>query len=133
MPHLAFQPGELADLVTTQTIAKYQITPRKVAGFLIFDSQFPRSIRHCIATAQICLHRINGSPTGSASNDAEKMLGRLKADIEYTDIDEVVDQGLHEYLDRLQTRLNQVDGAIGTTFFNLKPSIENGTQEQSQA
>ena len=73
------------------------------------------------------------SPTGSASNDAEKMLGRLKADIEYTDIDEVVDHGLHEYLDRLQTRLNQVDGAIGTTFFNLKPLIENATQEQSQA
>ena len=111
----------------------HHITPRKVAGFLIFDSQFPRSIRHCIAKAQICLHRINGSPTGSASNVAEKMLGRLKADIEYTDIDEVVDHGLHEYLDRLQTRLNQVDGAIGTTFFNLKPLIENATQEQSQA
>ena len=111
----------------------HHITPRKVAGFLIFDSQFPRSIRHCIAKAQICLHRINGSPTGSASNVAEKRLGRLKADIEYTDIDEVVDHGLHEYLDRLQTRLNQVDGAIGTTFFNLKPLIENATQEQSQA
>ena len=111
----------------------HHITPRKVAGFLIFDSQFPRSIRHCIAKAQICLHRINGSPTGSAGNVAEKMLGRLKADIEYTDIDEVVDHGLHEYLDRLQTRLNQVDGAIGTTFFNLKPLIENATQEQSQA
>jgi uncharacterized alpha-E superfamily protein len=111
----------------------HHITPRKVAGFLIFDSQFPRSIRHCIAKAQICLHRISGSPTGSARNDVEKMLGRLKADIEYTDIDEVVDHGLHEYLDRLQTRLNQVDGAIGTTFFNLKPLIENATQEQSQA
>jgi uncharacterized alpha-E superfamily protein len=30
--------------------------------------------------------------------------------------------GMHEYLDGLQTRLNQVDGAIGTTFFNLESS-----------
>jgi len=100
----------------------HHITPRKVASFLIFDYQFPRSIRHCIAKAQICLHRITGSPPGSANNAAEKRLGRLTADLEYTDIDEVIDNGLHEYMDSLQTRLNQVDAAIGVTFFNIKPS-----------
>jgi len=111
----------------------HHITPRKVAGFLIFDSQFPRSIRHCISKAQVCLHRITGSPLGSATNAAEKRLGRLKADLEYTDIDEVIDDGMHEYLDGLQTRLNQVDGAIGTSFFNLKPMIEPLKNEQYQA
>ena len=108
----------------------HHITPRNVAHFLIFDNQFPRSIRHCISKAQICLHRITGSPQGSASNLAEKRLGRLKADLEYTDIDEVVDHGMHEYLDGLQTRLNQVDRAIGGTFFNLNPLIESSTNEQ---
>jgi uncharacterized alpha-E superfamily protein len=108
----------------------HHITPRKVANFLIFDSQFPRSIRHCITKAQVCLHRITGSPAGSASSGAEKRLGRLTADLEYTDIDEVIDNGLHEYMDSLQTRLNQVDAAIGTTFFNLKPSVEASQTEQ---
>ena len=108
----------------------HHITPRKVAGFLIFDNQFPRSIRHCISKAQICLHRITGSPPGSANTTAEKRLGRLKADLEYTDIDEVIDHGMHEYLDGLQIRLNQVDEAIGNTFFNLKPLIGASTNEQ---
>jgi uncharacterized alpha-E superfamily protein len=108
----------------------HQITPRKVAGFLIFDNQFPRSIRHCISKAQICLHRITGSPPGSANSTAEKRLGRLKADLEYIDIDEVIDHGMHEYLDGLQIRLNQVDEAIGTTFFNLKPMIDASSNEQ---
>ncbi len=108
----------------------HQITPRKVAGFLIFDNQFPRSIRHCISKAQVCLHRITGSPPGSANSTAEKRLGRLKADLEYTDIDEVLDHGMHEYLDGLQIRLNQVDEAIGTTFFNLNPMIEASSNEQ---
>ena len=108
----------------------HQITPRKVAGFLIFDNQFPRSIRHCISKAQICLHRITGSPPGSANSTAEKRLGRLKADLEYTDIDEVLDHGMHEYLDGLQIRLNLVDEAIGTSFFNLNPMIEASSKEQ---
>jgi uncharacterized alpha-E superfamily protein len=108
----------------------HQITPRSVADFLIFDSQFPRSIRHCISKAQICLHRITDSPPGSARNLAEKRLGRLKADLDYTDIDEVIENGMHETMDRLQTRLNEVDEAIGTTFFNLKPMIDAATAEQ---
>ena len=108
----------------------HQITPRSVAAFLIFDSQFPRSIRHCVAKAKVCLQRINGSSSGSPQNAAEKQLGRLEADLTYTDIDEVVDQGMHEYLDSLQTRLNIVDGAIGTTFFNIKPQAESDSQEQ---
>lgn len=106
------------------------ITPRMVASFLIFDSHFPRSIRHCVNKARICLERImNGSANGVV-NPAEKLLGRLKADLEYTDIDDVVKEGMHEYLDNLQTRLNQVDMAVGTAFFNLKPSVETATSQQ---
>jgi len=100
------------------------ITPNEVADFLIFDTQFPRSIRHCINKANICLHRITGTPSGAAVNLVEKKLGRIQADIEYTDINEVIDIGLHEYLDRLQSKLNDVGEAIGTTFFNLKPIAE---------
>jgi len=111
----------------------HRITPHKVASFLIFDSQFPRSIRHCISKADICLHRIAGSPEGSASNLAEKKLGRLKADLEYTDIDEVVKSGMHEYLDGLQSRINQIDEVIGTTFFNLRPLIDVSTNDQQQS
>ena len=110
--------------------AHHRITPRNVADFLIFDSQFPRSIRHCVAKAQICLHRISGSPPGSAQNAAEKRLGRLASDLAYTDVDEVVAHGMHEYMDGLQSRLNEVDEAIGTTFFNLQTLIEAATQEQ---
>ncbi len=113
------------------------ITPRMVASFLIFDKDFPRSIRHCINKAQVSLHRImndtsngnNGGGTG-VSNTAEKVLGRLTADLAYTDIEDVVNKGMHEYLDDLQTRLNQVDAAIGTTFFNAKHLSEGESDEQ---
>ncbi len=108
----------------------HQITPRKVASFLIFDNQFPRSIRHCVSKAQIYLHRITGSPPGSANSASEIRLGRLKADLEYANINDVLDQGMHEYLDSLQIRLNQVDEAIGNTFFNIKPINDASSNEQ---
>jgi hypothetical protein len=37
---------------------------------------------------------------------------------------------MHEYLDRLQTRINQIDGAIGTTFFNIKHLFEHSSGQQ---
>ena len=108
----------------------HHIIPRNVANFLIFDKQFPRSIYHCISKAQIYLHRITGSPHGAVTNSAEKQLGRLMADLEYTDIDEVIDAGLHEFLANLQNRLNTLGGTIGTTFFNIPPQVQSTTTEQ---
>ncbi len=108
----------------------HQITPRSVADFLIFDRHFPRSIRHCVSKSKICLQRISGAGNRSGRNVAEKQLGRLEADLAYGDIDEVIEGGMHEYLDSLQTRLNRIDTAIGTTFFNTKPISETAVNEQ---
>ncbi|HKJ65009.1 MAG TPA: alpha-E domain-containing protein [Desulfopila sp.] len=108
----------------------HNITPHKVANFLIFDNQFPRSIKHCINKANICLHRITGTPRGAAMNPVEKRLGRIMADLEFTDIQDVIDTGMHEYLDNLQNRINEVGAAIGTSFFNIVPERTTAKQEQ---
>jgi len=108
----------------------HQITPRNVADFLIFDRHFPRSIRHCVSKSKICLQRINGGGDGASRNAAEKQVGRLEADLAYGDIDEVIARGMHEYLDSLQIRLNRIDAAIGTTYFNIKPAVEAVSAEQ---
>jgi len=108
----------------------HRITPKHVADFLIFDAEFPRSIRHCVATAFDSLHRITGSPYGSALNRAEKCLGRLMADMNYADIEDVMELGMHEYLDSLQVRMNEVGQEISSTFFKLTPAVTNGLSQQ---
>lgn len=99
----------------------HRITPKQVADFLIFDAEFPRSIRHCVANAHDSLHRITGSPYGSAANRAEKCLGRLMADLNYSDIEDVITTGMHEYLDSMQIRFNEVGQEISSTFFRMTP------------
>ena len=100
----------------------HRITPTQVADFLIFDGEFPRSIRYAVAMAYSSLHKITGSPYGSGRGRPEKCLGRLLADLNYSDIQEVMDMGMHEYLDSLQVRLNDIGQEINTALFRLMPA-----------
>lgn len=103
----------------------HRITPKSVAQFLILDDLFPRSMRHCVIKAEESLHKITGrTPAGNFSNPAEKSLGRLRADLDFSDIEEIFLRGLHEFLDQFQNRLNQTDQAVSDSFFKLKPSMK---------
>jgi uncharacterized alpha-E superfamily protein len=98
-----------------------RIDPDKIVDFLVLDPNFPRAIHCCLKAAEISMRSITGSPRGSFSNRAEQALGKLLAEIDYVTVEEILTVGLHEYLDALQTRLNQVGNAIFETFFALRP------------
>ncbi len=98
-----------------------RIDPEKIVEFLVLDQQFPRAIHRCLITAEISMRNITGSPRGSFTNRADQALGKLLADMDYVTMEEILSQGLHEYLDATQTRLNSVGSAIANTFFALRP------------
>lgn len=99
---------------------KYKrIDPVDVIEFLVLDQEFPRSIHFCVSTAEESLHKITGTQRGSHRNPAEQYLGRLRSDLDYITIREIMNNGLHEYLDNFQTRLNQSGDKIFSTFFNV--------------
>jgi uncharacterized alpha-E superfamily protein len=94
-----------------------RIRPRPVVDFLLFDPIFSRSVRFCLVRAERSLHAISGSAEGAYVNEAEKLLGRLRSQIEFTSVDEVFQRGLHEFVDDLQDQLNDVGAAIRKSFF----------------
>ncbi len=98
----------------------HRITPRQVTGFLIFNREFPRAIHYCLIKAEDSLHTITGSPAGTFQNPAERKLGKLRAELDYSDVDDVFEKGLHEYLDGIQVRFNEIGQAVFDTFFNLR-------------
>jgi uncharacterized alpha-E superfamily protein len=98
-----------------------RIAPDRVADFLLLDREFPRSVHYCVVKAEESLHAITGSLTGTFRNAAEQRLGRLRSELDYTSIQEILASGLHEFLDGLQARLNSVGDAIAETFFALRP------------
>lgn len=106
----------------------HRISPENVTEFLILDRDFPRSILYCIIRAEQSLHAITGSPIGTFQNEAERMLGRVHAELNYAMIDEIILDGLHEYLDNFQNDLNLVDDSIADTFFSMRPVAQTQTQ-----
>jgi uncharacterized alpha-E superfamily protein len=102
---------------------KYQhrIMPTQVAEFLILDRQFPRSIHFCLGQAEKCLHQITGTPIGTWCNTAERALGRLCSQLGYLTIEDIIEIGLHEFLNQLQAEINGVGDKIAGTFFVVAP------------
>lgn len=97
-----------------------------VTEFLILDAYFPRSVRNCLRRANNSLHSITRTPPGTYGNEAERRLGRLVADLDYTAIGEVLGEGLHEFLDDTQVRLNGVGEALQDTFFSPRQHSHSG-------
>ncbi len=99
----------------------HRITPGHVVQFLIFDLEFPRAIAYCLKKAEESLHGISGTNPGTFGNPAERRLGRLGADLHFTDAETVVYSGVHEFLDHFQLKLNEVGDAVFETFFAMRP------------
>jgi uncharacterized alpha-E superfamily protein len=99
-----------------------RIAPAKVADFLLLDRQFPRSVRYSLIAAEESLHAIAGTPVGTFTNRAEQLLGRLRSELDYTHVSDVIAAGLHEFIDELQVKLNDVGTAIHAIFFAAEPA-----------
>jgi uncharacterized alpha-E superfamily protein len=102
-----------------------RITPRDIVDFLVLDREFPRAIRHCLRGAHESLHAITGTPMGSCVYPAERSLAPLRAELDYTSVERIISQGLHEYLDALQVRMNTIDDNLALDFFAGEPATQS--------
>jgi uncharacterized alpha-E superfamily protein len=113
-----------------------RITPKGVVDYLLLHRCFPRAIHHCLICARESLHSISGSAVGSNSNPVETLLGQLCSELSVATVDQVIAFGLHEYIDALQQKMNQIGTEIHETFFARKaapvPATFLTAQFQSQ-
>jgi len=100
------------------------ITPDHVIELLILDRRFPRSIFFCINEAFQSLREVSGNRTSYAYNLAEKGLGSMRMQLEYTDLQEIIREGVHEYLDKVQVDVINVSDAIFATFFSPTAALQ---------
>ena len=108
---------------------RYQgtLTLRNVADFLLFSRDFPRSLRFAIARIDSLLHEISGVPSGNFSNEAERLTGSALAQLNFSGIDNLLEDGLHQSIDQLQRRLIEVGQSIFETYVLLPFEIKNAS------
>jgi len=98
-----------------------RLSPRDIVDFLVMDREFPRSIHYCIRNADESLHAITGTPMGAFSWSSERLTGLLRAELDFTSVDQIIREGLHDYLDVLQLKMNAIDRGVAENFCVWRP------------
>ena len=60
---------------------------------------------------------MSGHVAGIFRHPVERSFGELCSELAYAKVESIITAGLHEYLDRLQTRLNGLGNGISDAFF----------------
>ena len=88
------------------------IQPEKVAELLILRKNMPRSMYSCVARLMNALERVANDPGGHTMRQG----GRLRAELQYARIEEILEEGLHAYLIQFLKRINALGGSISSDF-----------------
>lgn len=92
------------------------ITPVKVAELLILRADMPRSLAGCVNEVVNNLSMVVNDHSAETMRQAAK----LKADLQFACIDEILSSGLHAFLTQFLDRINELAGRISNDF--LVPS-----------
>jgi len=88
------------------------IRPEKVAELLILRRDMPRSLLSCMDEVFANLRRV----ANEQSNDTVRRAGRLRADLRFGRIDEILATGLHAFLTQFLERVNTLGAGISRDF-----------------
>jgi uncharacterized alpha-E superfamily protein len=110
-----------------------RLTPKSVAQFLLFDASFPRSVLLCVRQAEWFTGQLQARFGLRGGHAAAERLEELRGGIEERTVDQVVDSGLHEFLDWVQRQLIAATAALADGFFHPALPGAAGGQGQAQA
>jgi uncharacterized alpha-E superfamily protein len=98
-----------------------ELTPWRVAAFLLFNPTFPRSVMLCVKEVDGCVTGMKSRYNLRAGNDVAEGLDQLRSILETQSIEQVLATGLHEFIDFIQRYLMAVTERLGAAFFGHPP------------
>jgi uncharacterized alpha-E superfamily protein len=107
-------------------------TPARVAGFMLLNNAFPRSVHHCVREVGRLLGEVKSHHGLRDGNDAAEELDRLQAVLGTFEISAILRSGLHEFLDSIQRQLMAVTRELSIAFFGYTPEAQQAQTASSQ-
>ncbi|MDB5454360.1 MAG: hypothetical protein JWO33_2938 [Caulobacteraceae bacterium] len=92
------------------------IQPRHILEFLLFDEEFPRSIRFATARIEEHLTQLTRRAESTGRAAPERLAGRLSARLEFADPEEVLARGAADILGSVVAECASIHEAIYATF-----------------
>jgi uncharacterized alpha-E superfamily protein len=93
-----------------------EIEPRFILDFLLFDEDFPRSVRFATAKIEEHMSEIASHVAFAGRARPERLAGRLKARLEFTDLEELETTGAGGLLTSVLADCSNIHEAIYQTF-----------------
>jgi uncharacterized alpha-E superfamily protein len=93
-----------------------ELQPRLLMQFLLFDEEFPRSIRFCAAQVQAHLRRSSRHAEVLEGASPERLAGRLSARLEFAEFEEVAQTGASAYLATIVQECARIHEAVYECF-----------------
>jgi len=90
------------------------LRPLDVGEFVIFERDFPRSVRFCVDRMQNALDKFKSGPPDSASRAA---VAGLVERLEHASAEQVFQQGLHEFLEEFLEEIATLNAALHADYF----------------
>ena len=94
-----------------------RLSPAAVAGFLLFSDSFPRSVTHCVRQVAYMLTQLRSRYRLSGGIAAEDKLDEMRAVLSDLTMERIIENGLHEFLDWVQSRLSAISADLRDGFF----------------
>lgn len=107
--------------------------PDSIAEFLLLNAESPRSVRFAAAMMQVALQSIAKATNTRTPGRAERVVGRLRAGLDYDQIDEIMNGDLHAYLDNIQRQCAQIHSAIYQSYISYPIEVAITARGAEQA
>jgi uncharacterized alpha-E superfamily protein len=101
------------------------LDPTDVLSFLLLDQEFPRSVLYCLQHVELLIERLAATGHQTAM---ERAIGRVRAQVEFTDIAAILDARLDNYLEELQTQIFDVSEEVEDHFFRAGTDLQLHSQ-----
>jgi uncharacterized alpha-E superfamily protein len=88
------------------------LRPERIAEFLLLNPEFPRSVRFAAARVESALRAIASVTAAGVGGRAERLAGRLHASLDYGQVDEILSEDPHVYLETVSRYCAQIHSAV---------------------
>ncbi|MGB4342509.1 MAG: alpha-E domain-containing protein [Moraxellaceae bacterium] len=102
----------LSAFETYRDLYRESILPMNVAEMLLLRDDLPRSLHACLNELTQTLETINGK----SGVDVQRLAAEIHARLHYTRIDEVIDEGLQEYLQNFLADIYELGARIHSAY-----------------
>ena len=100
-----------------------RVEPARIVEFLLLNPIFPQSVLFSLIGASTALEALGALRTaaGNEPGPAIRTLGRARAQVELTAIDEVFERGLEGFLTNIQLLIAQASEELSATYLRDEP------------